>query len=218
MPKLKNALQAHQTQAAIQAAKRKAEENRQQQQQAKSRPGDAGPSSKKRKHASTSDPRSKLAAGPRSTLPSLAKSAKTTTAPPPVAARKAPKPTIPFDHLDTILLLGEANFSFTRSLLRAPHNLSGHMICATSYDPREVCLKKYPDAAEILAEIEGKGVRVVFGVDAGDLPSSVTGKGKGKERQRWSKVVFNFPHAGEFAQPRAPRHNEISIAALRTNA
>lgn len=193
MPNLKSALQAHQTQAAIQAAKRKSEERKQQLAQGKpgSRAVDAGPSGKKRKHAST----------PLTAKATTSKPAKKTTAsaePGTSSAQRAqPKPTVPFDHLDTILLLGEANFSFTRSLLRAPHNLSGHMICATSYDAREVCLKKYPDAAEILAEIEGKGVRVVFDVDAGDLPSSVTGKGKGKERQRWSRVIFNFPHAGK---------------------
>lgn len=200
MPKLKSALQAHQTQAAIQAAKRKSEERKQQLQQGKpgSRDTGAGPSSKKRKaSAASSGPVSgKTKSG--AFIPISSGSAKSPKGGSTVhdPARKQPKPTIPFDHLDTILLLGEANFSFTRSLLRAPHNLSGHMICATSYDAREVCLKKYPDAAEILAEIEDKGVRVVFGVDAGDLPSSVVGKGKGKEKQRWSKVIFNFPHAG----------------------
>ena len=47
------------------------------------------------------------------------------------------KATIPFDQSDTILLLGEANFSFATSLLSPPHDLKGYMICATSYDSNQ---------------------------------------------------------------------------------
>ena len=116
----------------------------------------------------------------------------------------ARRPTIPFDKTDTILLLGEANFSFANALLLPPHELSGHMICATSYDSESVCYQKYPDAKDNVDRLRAKGVRVKFGVDAGDLPKDIVGKNKGKGKARdedqggrWSRVIFNFPHAGE---------------------
>jgi len=100
--------------------------------------------------------------------------------------------TIPIDNTDTILLLGEANFSFALSLLPPPHSFSPRQICATSYDSEDLCYSKYPDARDHVAELRESGVRVGFGVDAGALEKSkVVGTGK-----RWSRVVFNFPHVG----------------------
>ncbi|KAK6909093.1 hypothetical protein I203_103106 [Kwoniella mangroviensis CBS 8507] len=102
------------------------------------------------------------------------------------------KPVIPFTKDDTILLLGEGNFSFSLSLLYPPHNMIGKQILATAYDSEEITYKKYPDAEEIVRELRGKGVKVEFAVDAMALEKSkVLGKGR-----RWSKVVFNFPHVG----------------------
>lgn len=109
-------------------------------------------------------------------------------------AKKKP-PTIPFDKQDTILLLGEANFSFSLSLLREPHNLPAHQILATVYDSERTTLEKYPDAAENIRLLKEEGVRVEFGVDAGALEKcKAVGKGR-----RWSRVIFNFPHVGTCA-------------------
>lgn len=109
-------------------------------------------------------------------------------------AKKKP-PTIPFDKQDTILLLGEANFSFSLSLLREPHNLPVHQILATVYDSERTTLEKYPDAAENIRLLKEEGVRVEFGVDAGALEKcKAVGKGR-----RWSRVIFNFPHVGTCA-------------------
>lgn len=109
-------------------------------------------------------------------------------------AKKKP-PTIPFDKQDTILLLGEANFSFSLSLLREPHNLPAHQILATVYDSERITLEKYPDAAENIRLLKEEGVRVEFGVDAGALEKcKAVGKGR-----RWSRVIFNFPHVGTCA-------------------
>ncbi|EAL19070.1 hypothetical protein CNBH1720 [Cryptococcus deneoformans B-3501A] len=106
-------------------------------------------------------------------------------------AKKKP-PTIPFDKQDTILLLGEANFSFSLSLLREPHNLPAHQILATVYDSERITLEKYPDAAENIRLLKEEGVKVEFGVDAGALEKcKAVGKGR-----RWSRVIFNFPHVG----------------------
>ena len=67
----------------------------------------------------------------------------------------------PFLPDDTILLVGEGNFSFTLSLLSEPHNHSPSQILATSYDTEDEVYSKYPDAREIVAKI-----RALAGPDA----------------------------------------------------
>jgi 25S rRNA (uracil2634-N3)-methyltransferase len=96
--------------------------------------------------------------------------------------------TNPFSPTDSILLVGEGNFSYTLALLRS--GSSGKNITATAYDSEEDCYNKYPDAQEIVKEVREKGVEVLWSIDATKL------KMKGKEKQRWDKVVWNFPHAG----------------------
>ncbi|WWC72191.1 uncharacterized protein I206_106151 [Kwoniella pini CBS 10737] len=102
------------------------------------------------------------------------------------------KSIIPFDKTDSILLIGEGNFSFTLSLLNFPHNLNGKQIFSTCFDNKEICFKKYPDSEEIIKDLIKKGVKVEFGIDATCLEKfKVLGKGK-----KFSKVIFNFPHVG----------------------
>ncbi|WRT70046.1 uncharacterized protein IL334_007040 [Kwoniella shivajii] len=103
------------------------------------------------------------------------------------------KSIIPFDKADTILLIGEANFSFTLSLLLPPHNLTGKQILSTAYDNLDVTYQKYPDAQKNVECLKNAGVKIEFGVDAKNLEKckSVIGKGK-----KWSRIVFNFPHVG----------------------
>ncbi len=101
--------------------------------------------------------------------------------------------TYPFEPTDTILLVGEGNFSYSLSLLLPPHSHPAHLVLATAYDDEFTCYEKYPDAKEIVEKIQGLGARVAWGVDAGRLGKcKAVGKGK-----RWSKIVFNFPHAGK---------------------
>ncbi|WWC91895.1 uncharacterized protein L201_006844 [Kwoniella dendrophila CBS 6074] len=115
---------------------------------------------------------------------------------------KQQKSIIPFTKDDSILLIGEGNFSFTLSLLYSPFNLNGSQILSTVYDFEEITYKKYPDSKEIIQELKSKGVKIEFGVDATNLEKTSKliapkkGKGKHKEKRRWSKVVFNFPHVG----------------------
>lgn len=100
-------------------------------------------------------------------------------------------PIVPFDKFDTILLLGEANFSYALSLLAEPHRMPAHQMLATSYDTEKECYLKYPDGEDNIKALREKGVKVEFRVDAGNLEKcKAVGKG------RWSKVIFNFPHAG----------------------
>jgi 25S rRNA (uracil2634-N3)-methyltransferase len=106
--------------------------------------------------------------------------------------------TVPFRPTDKILLIGEGNFSFARALVCDPPpelaSLPPNSVTATTYDTEEECYEKYPDARDIVASIEAKGVEVLFGVDATKV---------GKVRvlktryRKWDRIVWNFPHNGE---------------------
>lgn len=118
------------------------------------------------------------------------------------------KATIPIKPDDTVLLLGEANFSFALALVKGRGH-SGHLVCATSYDSEAQCYEKYPDGKDNVIALREAGVRVVFNVDAGALEKS---KAIGKGR-RWSRVVFNFPHCGSGMtdQNRNIRENQVML-------
>jgi 25S rRNA (uracil2634-N3)-methyltransferase len=195
--RLKSALASHQAQAKRHALETKAKERAAAQKSQKG--GSAGgPSKKQRPNRPTLNPTPLSSLSSTHLASSSAAGASSSTLPEVAVPSRKARTVIPFDKLDTILLLGEANFSYALSLLKPPHDLSGHMICATSYDSEEVCYKKYTDAKGIVEELRAGGVRVVFGVDAGDLPGSVVGKGKEKGKGgRGSRVIFNFPHAGK---------------------
>ena len=99
-------------------------------------------------------------------------------------------PVVPFTVTDTILLLGEANFSYSLSLVNH-HGIPSHQMLATSYDSERECYLKYPDGEANVKALREAGVKVEFKVDAGNLEKcKAVGKG------RWSRVIFNFPHAG----------------------
>lgn len=127
-----------------------------------------------------------------------------TAAPPIKAPASGPRKrtVVPFSPDDTVLLVGEGNFSFTLALLSPPYNHSPHQILATSYDTEAQVYEKYPDARDVIAQIRNKaGLHadriLAFGVDAGALHKChyVTGTSKESPR-RWSKVWFGFPHVG----------------------
>ncbi|CAD6981004.1 unnamed protein product [Tilletia controversa] len=122
---------------------------------------------------------------------------------------------MPFQQDDSILLVGEGNFSFALSLLQPPHSLSPRQILATAYDSEQECYRKYPDAEAIVAKIRDLAKQsgreeeiVVFGVDAGNLSASKAVVGnpskaavvgyhrKGPQTRKFSKIWFGFPHVG----------------------
>ncbi|KAF9208698.1 hypothetical protein BGZ49_007882 [Haplosporangium sp. Z 27] len=114
----------------------------------------------------------------------------------PTSAQKAQKkimsklPPPPYYDHDTILLVGEANFSFAKCLALEILN-RGDIITATSLDSFTTMSEKYTDAQENVKELEEAGATVLFEVDATKLNKIKSFKGK-----RFSKIVFNFPHAG----------------------
>jgi 25S rRNA (uracil2634-N3)-methyltransferase len=101
--------------------------------------------------------------------------------------------TYPYEATDTILLVGEGDFTYTLSILSPPHNHPAHRVLATAYDSEEECYSKYPTAKETVAQIRVLGARVEFKLDAGAIEKC---KAVGKAKT-WSRIVFNFPHAGE---------------------
>ena len=109
------------------------------------------------------------------------------------AMSKLPPP--PYYDYDTILLVGEANFSFAKSLALEILN-RGDIITATTLDTFTTMMEKYTDGQENVKELEDAGATVLFEVDATKLSKIKSFKGK-----RFSKIVFNFPHAGKFFAP-----------------
>ncbi|KAJ1732645.1 Meiotic nuclear division protein 1, partial [Coemansia biformis] len=95
----------------------------------------------------------------------------------------------PYTRHHTILLVGEGNFSFARSV--AAQLDSGANMIATSYDSREQACEKYPDTDEHVQEFELLGGTVLFGVDGTRLAKQKRLRGK-----QFSRIVFNFPHVG----------------------
>lgn len=103
--------------------------------------------------------------------------------------------TYPFDETDTILLVGEGDFTYTLSILSPPHNHPAHRVLATAYDSEEECYSKHPAAEEAVTKIRALGARVEFKLDAGAIERC---KAVGKAKS-WSRIVFNFPHAGQYS-------------------
>ncbi|KAJ3175314.1 hypothetical protein HDU87_006264 [Geranomyces variabilis] len=98
-------------------------------------------------------------------------------------------PVMPFVEWDTILFVGEGNFSFAHAVLEKLHAACD--VTATSYDSEHTVREKYPDAATHIDAIRDLGGDVQWSVDATALEKWKAGRTK-----RFSKIVFNFPHVG----------------------
>lgn len=105
---------------------------------------------------------------------------------------------IPFRaHDETlILILGDGDFSFSRSLL---HSLPGEQLLCTVYDDEETVLRKYPAASENIRVLREASARLMFDFDATKLSLKyLTGKLAGSTPlSTINRIVFNFPHTGE---------------------
>ena len=106
---------------------------------------------------------------------------------------KAPtKPTLPFSPSDSILLIGEGDLSFSRSLI-THHGCTS--LTATVLESLAELKEKYPHVEENIRVVEEGGGCVRYGVDAGKM--KVWGSGKdGKGVGGMDRIFFNFPHVG----------------------
>ncbi|KAI8380955.1 uncharacterized protein BYT42DRAFT_593034 [Radiomyces spectabilis] len=103
-----------------------------------------------------------------------------------------PRPKPQYSSADKILLIGEGNFSFARSLVDHYLTEGSEQLFATCYDTEAVLYEKYGDEAKDNIEaVRVMGGTVLFEVDATQLA-----KEKALKKHRFSKIVFNFPHAG----------------------
>ena len=121
-----------------------------------------------------------------------------------------PAPTIPFLPADRILLVGEGDFSFSKSLLTA-HSCTS--LIASSYDKYSTVIEKYPQARGNLQALEKEEkCKLIYGVDATKLGKRGASDGGGKEVKKggFDKIVFNFPHVGGLTKDvnRQVRHNQ----------
>lgn len=94
---------------------------------------------------------------------------------------------IPFEAAHRILLVGEGDFSFARSLVEYHHCRS---LCATSYDSDSAVLSKYPHAGAHIKVIKTSGCQVEHGIDATKL-DRVAGAGRNKKirNQMWDRYT-----------------------------
>ncbi|TVY84159.1 25S rRNA (uridine-N(3))-methyltransferase, partial [Lachnellula suecica] len=96
---------------------------------------------------------------------------------------------IPFSKKEHILLIGEGDLSFARSLVEG-HGCK-RVVASVLEGSEAELVGKYPAAEENIRVIKEAGARVVCGVDV---------KKKGGVRvvgkERFERVFFNFPHVG----------------------
>ena len=131
-------------------------------------------------------PPTPAAAGPRASTSKANSKGKGKAAPPPE----------PLPIRGRVLLIGEANFAFARSL--AEHHLDDLVrarLVATTLDSVDITTRKYPDAAENAARVVELGGTVMHGVDATALESCKALKG-----MTFDSIVFNYPHLGSGEQ------------------
>ncbi|KAI9485375.1 MAG: hypothetical protein EXX96DRAFT_513931 [Benjaminiella poitrasii] len=90
---------------------------------------------------------------------------------------------------DKILLVGEGNFSFARSLCENYLQEGAENLVATCFDAEDVLYEKYDEAKDNVEFVQSFGGTVLFGVDATNPPKEV-------KKNKYTKIVFNFPHVG----------------------
>lgn len=114
------------------------------------------------------------------------------------------KALVPFNRDETLLLVGEGDFSFASSLVRN-HLINPENLIATSYDSEEEIKSKYPGAEDHLLYLKNEGSRVLHQVDATNIPFALklvnanrkkTGTKLFTPYKKLNHVMFNFPHTG----------------------
>lgn len=98
---------------------------------------------------------------------------------------------LPFSLDDRVLLVGEGNFSFTRSILENSV-VDSSRTSATCLDSREELLAKYADAKEIIDQVHELGADVYYGIDG----TKLHGAKNIKRHAPFDAIIFNFPHVG----------------------
>lgn len=106
----------------------------------------------------------------------------------------------PFEKDQKVLLVGEGDFSFAKSIV-SENFVDPKNLIATSFDTKEELFAKYPDTVkENLEFLAGEGVDVRFEIDATKLPETLKIKKNAtklfKDNKNLDYIMFNFPHTG----------------------
>ncbi|CAK9439178.1 uncharacterized protein LODBEIA_P34020 [Lodderomyces beijingensis] len=108
----------------------------------------------------------------------------------------------PFQNENTLLLIGEGDFTFAKSLI-SQNFIQPRNLIATSLDSRDDLISKYPGVQHTLETLQSSGVRLMHEVDATDLPRTLHLKQQRKKQAKLFPdgtqldfIMFNFPHTG----------------------
>ncbi|KAF5873436.1 uncharacterized protein Bfra_004896 [Botrytis fragariae] len=102
-------------------------------------------------------------------------------------------PIIPFSSRDSILLIGDGDLSFARSLIT--HHEVKKLTATVFESSLQILQEKYPHVGENIKEIEEGGGSVKYGVDATKMRAWTNAKG-GRGDGVMDRIIFNFPHVG----------------------
>lgn len=108
---------------------------------------------------------------------------------------------LPFTSSESVLLVGEGDFTFACSIIKNEYVQPENLI-ATSFDSEEELLAKYPDVKVSLDYLNDSGVKILHDIDATNLISTLKLDTKKKnvklfdQQKNLNHIMFNFPHTG----------------------
>ena len=138
----------------------------------------------------------------------------------------------PYKPHHALLLIGEGNFSFARSLIDAPASsgftpIPGRNVTATCYDSFVVAREKYADAQDNIDALRAAGARVWDNIDATQLhndsthfpPQPAVSLLSPPALSHYDFIIFNFPHTGSGisdTHKNIQQHQQLLTAFLRS--
>jgi 25S rRNA (uracil2634-N3)-methyltransferase len=142
---------------------------------------------------------------------------KQTTQPPkpkPKQHTQPQTPIIPFSVHDSILLLGEGDFSFASALIT--HHGCANVTATTFEDPATLAEKYGDDAVAHVRTLQDEEQLVLYNVDCTKLSSYK----KIRTRAPWDRIIFNFPHTGGLTKDvnRQVRANQALLSSFFASA